>query len=111
MSELTFSPEDIFGLTKRKNMQSITAVGNDGKVYCVSKTNQSDSVGYRVFLNRQFNRKQFLGKYSYRDIRSDTFDKNIFSAQEKEQLKVQLSFFCENCAKGGMFYGFNYRKK
>lgn len=105
------SPTDVIGMTKRENMQSITAVGNDGKLYCVSKTSHANSAGYRLFMRDQCKQKRFLGKYSYFDVASKSFDASKLTEQERTTLRNQLSSFCESCASGGVFYGFKYTKK
>lgn len=42
-SGLTFSPGDIRQFVKRPNLKLLTAVGNDGTVYCMEKTETFDS--------------------------------------------------------------------
>lgn len=107
----TFSPDDLIKLGQRKNQISITAVGNNGNVYCISKNSNANSAGYKQFIYDQCKQKRFLGKYSYFTVSSKAFNKNKLSGSEIDTLRKQLSSFCESCAKGGAFYGFNYRKK
>lgn len=86
-------------------------MGNNGSLYCVSKTGNANSAGYKQFIYDQCRQKRFLGKYSYFTVSSKSFDKSKLSESEIDKLGNQLSSFCERCAKGGVFYGFNYRKK
>jgi len=92
-------------------MFELYAVGNNGSLYCVSKTGNANSAGYKQFIYDQCRQKRFLGKYSYFTVSSKSFDKSKLSESEIDKLGNQLSSFCERCAKGGVFYGFNYRKK
>lgn len=107
----TFSPDDLIIFGQRKNQMSITAVGNNGNVYCIFKTSNANSTGYKYFLRNQCRQKRFLDKYTYWDVSSKSFDKSKLTDLERAELKGQISAFCESCAKGGVFYGFNYRKK
>ena len=107
----TFSPDDLIQLSQRNNQMSVTAVENNGSLYCVSKTGNANSAGYKQFIYDQCRQKRFLGKYSYFTVSSKSFDKSKLSESEIDKLGNQLSSFCERCAKGGVFYGFNYRKK
>ena len=84
---------------------------NDGKLYCVSKTSRANPAGYRLFMYDQCRQKRFLGKYSYFDVASKSFDASKLTEQERTTLRNQLSSFCESCASGGVFYGFKYTKK
>lgn len=89
----------------------MSAVGNDGRVYCLSKTDRANSAAYRLFMRDQCRQKRFLGKYSYFYVASKTFDASKLTNKERETLQNQLSSFCESCASGGAFYGFKYTKK
>ena len=107
----TLSPDDVMNFTRHDKMLSMSAVGNDGRVYCLSKTHRANSAGYRLFMRDQCRQKRFLGKYSYFDVASKTFDAGKLTKEERATLQNQLSSFCESCASGGAFYGFKYTKK
>ena len=72
-------------------MLSMSAVGNDGRVYCLSKTESSNSAGYRLFMRDQCRQKRFLGKYSYFEVSSKTFDMSNLTDQERVTLQNQVS--------------------
>ncbi len=55
-SGLTFSPGDIRGFATRKNMQMLTAVGNDGTVYAIEKTPQFDRNRFLALFHDAENR-------------------------------------------------------
>lgn len=107
----TFSPDDILGMTNHSNMQSISAIGNNGNVYCMLKGTKANSSGYRRYLINRCQQKRFLGKFSYFDVSSKSFDSSSLSDTERSKLKVQLQSFCESCVKGGIFYGFSYKRQ
>lgn len=46
-SGLTFSPGDLSLFIKRSNMKMLTAVGNDGTVYTIERTQETDEIALR----------------------------------------------------------------
>lgn len=107
----TLSPDDILGMTSHSNMQSISAIGNNGNIYCMVRGTKTNSNGYRRYLITRCQQKRFLGKYSYFEVSSKTFNQSSLSDSDKEKLKTQLRSFNEGCVKGGIFYGFSYRRQ
>lgn len=90
----TFSPDDILGMTNHSNMQSISAIGNNGNVYCMLKGTKANSSGYRRYIINRCQQKRFLDKFSYFDVSSKSFDSSGLSDIERSKLKVQLQSFC-----------------
>ena len=107
----TLSVEDMIGLSSRKDMISVTAIGNDGKVFCLEKSDYAKPDAYKLYLFSEKKNTKFLGKYSHDDIKAkDFFSKNQLADNEKELLKKQVSDFTEKCVSGGAWYGFRYKK-
>jgi HK97 family phage portal protein len=107
----TLSPDDILGITNHSDMQSISAIGNNGNTYCMIKGTKANSSGYRRYIINRCQQKRFLGEYSYFEVSSTTFDSSSLSDLDRSKLKSQLISFNESCAKGGIFYGFSYRRQ
>lgn len=103
----TFSPDDLLNITERDKQMSITAIGNNAKLYSFVKTENSKPIEYNAFLMDKMSEKRFGGnRFSYDDIKHfepkyypDIFDKTFIE---------ELNSFNKECIKGGEQYGFKY---
>lgn len=87
-------------------MQALTAVGNNGKVYVLSKTISFDSERFYKYLMENVNNKKIFKEKTYSQI-----DKKFVSEltnNEIEELKESLTRFLEEVLKGTESYGAIY---
>ncbi|GEM_PF-100442 len=109
----SFSFTDIFNFTKTENMLSFTAVGNNGSLYVISRTSESDKNSYINFLINKMEENFYHAgnvKFSYKFLNSEAGKEayqNLKQAEKKELMKA-LTKWSISCAKGGNQYGFNY---
>ena len=102
----TFSIGDIAGFSQSETMQALTAVGNNGKVYVLSKTISFDSERFYKYLMENVNNKKIFKEKTYSQI-----DKKFVSEltnNEIEELKESLTRFLEEVLKGTESYGAIY---
>ncbi len=105
----TLSPTDLMNMTTRDNMLSLTATGNNGKIYRMKKTDGADMYGYNRFLIQELNKDIYNG-YSYLDITKNKLDISSLNQAETEKLKEILRKFMQDCIKGGEQYGYEYKQ-
>lgn len=107
----TLNAKELLVLTKRKNMLSITALGNDGNIYCVIASPQSDPSGFAEYLEKRMNEVIFTYEdkpYSYKEILNgdlDLMQLNVFRESELEEI---IYNFHEECAEESERYGYRY---
>ena len=103
----TFSPDDCIKMTEKDNMMSLTAVGNNSRLFVMSKSDSADAFGYSDFLSKKMSEQRFFNNtFSYLDIK----EFNIEELPEKirKPLQKEILSFCKECVAGGKKYGFNY---
>lgn len=104
----TFSFEDLWNMTRRKNMLSLTATGNNADIYIILRSNESRLEDYHIFLLEKSKQSLYKG-YSYNDIRNGKFNVSSLSSEEIQELKQAIIQFSKECIIGGEQYGFQYR--
>lgn len=113
-SGLTFSLEDLVGFTRRDNMLSISAVGNNGSIYCLMSTIDADKNGYSGYLYFMQNEPlyEFNGiSYTYGDLINKRLNLDLLNKEQREDFGTKVVNFGERCAKAGEKYGFRYFKQ
>lgn len=111
-SDETFSLEDLMNFARKNKMLSITAVGNNGSVYSISKTTDNNSKLFMDFLINKQSKQIFdidNKKYSYIDILRGKLD--ISALEQNVNLKEDIRRFVLKCIEGGEQYGFRYKAK
>ena len=83
-SGLTFSPNDILGFLRRKNMRMLTAVGNNGAVYALERQPWADEIAV-------------LDLY-------DQMNKRILASRTKQDVMGALNRFFEEARNYGVQY-------
>ena len=105
----TLSPEDLMNISSKNNMVSLTATGNNAKLFSIVKTESADSYGYVVFLRDKVTEKRFFNKsFSYLDVKE--FDLDQLPENLSKPLRDELLSFCKECVSGGKNYGYSYFK-
>ena len=105
----TLSPEDLMNISSKNNMVSLTATGNNAKLFSIVKTESADSYGYAVFLRDKVTEKRFFNKsFSYLDVKE--FDLDQLPENLSKPLRNELLSFCKECVSGGKNYGYSYFK-
>lgn len=103
----TLSPDDLLRFSEQSSMLSLTAIGNNSKLYIVSRATNTDSVGYFEFLSDKVSEKRFFnGAFCYLDIKGFTFEE--LPDTIREPLKKEIKIFTTECIDGGKQYGINY---
>lgn len=99
--------DDILLFSERNNQLSISAIGNNGKTYCMIRTSESRTIEYTAFLNEKMSEKIFGGnKFSYFDVMD--FRPKEYPELFDESFINYLKIFHNDCLKGGEQYGFLY---
>lgn len=83
-SGLTFSTGDIRNFAKRQRLQMLTAVGNNGRVYAVEKTEKFDSFGTLERL--------------------DTVEKELSQAKSAQEAQTIMERFLKGAGANGIQY-------
>lgn len=114
----TFSFTDLIHFSECSNMLSFAAVGNNGNLYHISRTENSDDDGYHFFLLQKSkeviyinNNIEFtLGAISDSE-KCEKLKKVVsnFSDTEREELRKAIENKSLECIKGGEKYGFQYK--
>lgn len=103
----TLSPDDLLRFSEQSSMLSLTAIGNNSKLYIVSRATNTDSVGYFEFLSDKVSEKRFFnGAFCYLDIKGFNFEE--LPDTIREPLKKEIKIFTAECIDGGKQYGINY---
>ena len=103
----TLSPDDVLNMSNKDNMLSITAIGNNGEVFCMQRGTNAKNLEYQIFLADKFEESYFLdGRFSYSDVK----DFNIKELPNELRIPLQneMVTFCKECIKGGEQFGFSY---
>lgn len=99
--------DDLLLFSERNNQMSITAIGNNGKNYCMIRTSESRTIEYTAFLHEKMSDKIFGGnKFSYFDVME--FQPKEYPELFDETFINELKTFHNDCIKGGEQYGFRY---
>ena len=101
----TFSVGDIEAFTKADNMQILTAIGNNGNIYTLSRTISFNSEEFMKYIEDMQNKPIFKEK-AYNQLDKE-FVKTLTNS-EKETLKKLLIDFSESLIKGAVDYGAVY---
>lgn len=116
----TFSYTDLICFVNSNNMLSLTAVGNNGNVFNISKKSNRNDFGYRVFLRQQSSEIFFSANNAdftldlltnasrFEEAKLAISNLNI---SQIEELKKSLIIQTEKCIRGGEIYGFIYQKR
>lgn len=108
----TFSPEDLLGFASHKRQLSLTAQGNNGNLFVITKENQFNRGLYFEFLIDKIKNAKIYKNYSYYDIKYlRKLDTSKLTDKEIQEFKKSLVDFSEECAKGGKDYGFIYSRR
>lgn len=99
----TFSPEDIVGLVKLENMYALTAVGNNGKVYFISKTTSFSKEIFGQYILQYLNNTELFKGKKYLEMNEEFV--NSLTDEEREELKQLLIKFSEKLIEGGIENG------
>lgn len=104
----TFSTEDIIGLAVLDNMYALTAVGNNGKVYFISKTTSFSKEKFLQYIAQYLNNTELFKGKKYHEIADKEKGKefiNSLTDDEREELKQLLIEFSEKLIEGGVANG------
>lgn len=101
----TFSAGDIKAFAESETMQMLTAIGNNGKIYTLSKTTSFNSEKFANYLNEMLNKPIFKDK-TYIQLKKDYV--STLTDAEKEELKKILIEFSEDLIKGAELHGAVY---
>lgn len=96
-SGLTFSVGDIETFAKSETMLMLTAIGNNGRIYTLSKTTSFDSEEFINYFKEMKNKPIFKEK-SFNQLDKE-YVKTLSNA-EKNELRESLIDFSENLLKG-----------
>ncbi len=113
-SDGTFSFQDLIGFARKDRMLSLSACGNNGNLYCISRTSKSDAKEYRDFLIHKKQEKKFSyngSLYSYDDIVGNKINISSLNVKQIDRLKREINDFSLECIKGGEKFGFKYSFK
>ena len=103
----TLSPDDVLNMTKKDNMLSITAVGNNAEVFCMQRSKEAKAIEYQIFLADKFEEGYFIGgKFSYSSVKD--FNMKELPDELRIPLQNEMVSFCKECIEGGKQFGFNY---
>ncbi|MCM1316165.1 MAG: hypothetical protein NC244_12435 [Alistipes senegalensis] len=103
LSGETFSPKDIIGLAVLDNMYALTAVGNNGKVYFISKTTSFSKDKFLQYIAQYLNNTELFKGKKYHEMDEEFV--NSLTDEEKEELKQLLIEFSEKLIEGGVANG------
>ena len=104
----TFSIGDMKKFADTENMQILTALGNNGKVYAISKTISFDSKKFKTYLNESQNNRKIFKEKTFNQINKEFV--STLTTEEKEELKKSLIQFSEEILKEAELYGVVYNK-
>lgn len=116
----TFSYTDLICFVNSNNMLSLTAVGNNGNVFNISKKTNRNDFGYRAFLRQQSSEIFFSANNAdftldlltnasrFEEAKLAISNLNI---SQIEELKKSLIIQTEKCMMEGEIYGFIYQKR
>ncbi|MCM1508518.1 MAG: hypothetical protein NC177_15515 [Ruminococcus flavefaciens] len=99
----TFSPEDVVGLAKLDNMYALTAVGNNGKVYFISKTTSFSKEKFLQYIAQYLNNTELFKGKKYHEMSKEFI--NSLTDEEREELKEALIKYSEKLIEGGVENG------
>ena len=116
----TFSVQDLMSFAKRKNMLSLTVMGNNGNIFSFTSTNSSNKYDYEKFLIMKSeeviykaNGIDFTYNFLYDKNRRKEVVEALSNLTQKQmaELKNKIIALSEECAIGGKQYGFKYKYK
>lgn len=110
----TLGIDDLMNFTRRERMLSLTASGNNGSIYIISRSLKNDSIGFRDFIKDRCKEKFFSiddKMYSYQEIYKGEVNILSLSDKSRDNFAKDLNRFCIECAKGGSEFGFKYISK
>lgn len=99
----TFSVADVIGLAELDNMYSLTAVGNNGKVYLISKTILFNKEEFYKYIEQYINDTELFKGKKYKEVNKEFI--NSLTDEEKEDFKKALINFSEKLIEGGVVNG------
>lgn len=99
----TFSVADIIGLAELDNMYSLTAVGNNGKVYLISKTILFSKEEFYKYIKQYIDDTELFKGKKYKEVNKEFV--NTLTDEEREELKKALVNFSEKLIEGGVANG------
>ncbi len=99
----TFSVADVIGLAELDNMYSLTAVGNNGKVYLISKTILFNKEEFYKYIEQYINDTELFKGKKYKEVNKEFI--NSLTDEEKEDFKKALINFSEKLIEGGVANG------
>lgn len=106
-SDETFSIADIESFLRRKNMQTLTVVGNKGSLYIIQKSDNYDEIGFSSYLVKQ-KQKNIFEEYSFAQIISNQSIISNFSQDKVELLKTVIKQFSADTLEEAKNYGIKY---
>ncbi len=113
----TLSFADARAFVNNSSWISVTAVGNTGSVYSLTRTAYSDSFGFGCFLRNKSRTVIFSAEgtdFTLEKIADENVSKDLklivsrLPAEQKKSLADAILSQTEKCLKGGAKYGFKY---
>ena len=99
----TFGISDIMRFSKEDSMFAITAVGNNGKVYFISKTMLFNKEEFYQYIIQYLNNTELFKGKKYTEMNKEFI--NTLTDEEREELKKALINFSEKLIEGGVANG------